>query len=217
MPASKTPIVRDLVAAVIFASVFTWLAVTSLQPQVPPIDLAIRNAIHAFSAPALTAAMRVVTNLGSWWFLLPFGLILVFQLSRENRRREAALLAVAVFGANILDQVMKLAFHRIRPDPFFGYDRPVTFSFPSGHAFVSCCFYLALAEILTPPEWPASRKAAAWLAACLVTAAIGLSRIYLGVHYPTDVAGGYAAALSWVCLVRAAHAQWWHPARRAIA
>jgi undecaprenyl-diphosphatase len=94
-----------------------------------------------------------------------------------------------------------LWFQRPRPDVFFG-PQPLNYSFPSGHALVSCCFYLALAEILVRDQWPRVRKLAVWTLAVLLTGAIGLSRVYLGVHYPTDVLGGYAAAIAWLSIVR---------------
>ena len=120
--------------------------------------------------------MKAVTNLGSGWFLWGFGLLVVFGLARAHRRREALLFAVAVLGAAVLDEAMKVMFHRPRPDPFFGYEKPITYSFPSGHAFVSYCFYLALAEVLVEPEWPRPRRLAVWLAAILLILTIGVSR-----------------------------------------
>ena len=110
-----------------------------------------------------------------------------------------------MLGANLLDEGMKLIFHRPRPTPWFEYPPPSTYSFPSGHSFVSFCFYLALAEILIRDEWPLGRRMAMWTGAGILTLAIGFSRAYLGVHYPTDVLAGYAAAIAWTTLIRIAH------------
>ena len=107
-------------------------------------------------------------------------------------------------------------FHRTRPEPWFGYPLPRTYSFPSGHAFVSFCFFLCLAEILIRDEWPITRKLTIWLVAVLCTFTIGLSRVYLGVHYPTDVLAGYAAAIMWTTLIRAAHHVWQGQEGRAV-
>ena len=104
---------------------------------------------------------------------------------------------------------MKLFFRRARPEPWFGYALPSTYSFPSGHAFVSFCFYLCLAEIVIRDEWPLARKVAIWTAAVACTMTIGLSRVYLGVHYPTDVLAGYVAGIAWTTLIRGAHHMWW--------
>ena len=112
---------------------------------------------------------------------------------------------IAVLGANILDEGMKLAFHRTRPVPWFDYPQPPSYSFPSGHSFVSFCFYFSLAEILIRDDWPSGRKVAIWAAAAAMTIAIGFSRAYLGVHYPTDVLAGFVAAIAWTTMIRIAH------------
>ena len=83
-----------------------------------------------------------------------------------------------------------------------------SYSFPSGHAFVSFCFFLCLAEILIGAEWRRAGKVAMWSAALGCTLTIGLSRVYLGVHYPTDVLAGYAAAIAWTTLIRVLHHVW---------
>ena len=102
--------------------------------------------------------------------------------------------AATVLGANLLSEALKLVFQRPRPESFFGFESPITYSFPSGHAMVSLVFYLALAEVLAPP----GRRPAARVAAAVLSLAVGFSRVYLGVHYPTDVAAGWAGAA--VCL-----------------
>jgi undecaprenyl-diphosphatase len=207
-----TPRRRDLAAAIIAVAVFIFLSMV-VRGTVPEVDLSIRGAVHSSASPILTEALRFLTNFGSGWVLWPCGTLVVAGLMRKGRRRDAALFAVAVLGADILDEAMKLLFHRPRPDAFFGYTQPLTYSFPSGHAFVSACFYITLAEVLVPREWPPSGRAAAWTAAIVATSAIGFSRVYLGVHYPTDVLAGYAGAIAWTSIVRAAHRQWWHSPR----
>jgi undecaprenyl-diphosphatase len=104
-------------------------------------------------------------------------------------------------GAVALENGLKYAFHRARPEPFFAM-APETYSFPSGHALFSTCFYGALAGLLAANVKGASLRAAIWVAAGMLVLAIGLSRVYLGVHYPTDVIGGYLVAISLVCFVR---------------
>jgi undecaprenyl-diphosphatase len=99
-------------------------------------------------------------------------------------------------GALVLDISLKHAFHRQRPTPFFG-PLPHTYSFPSGHAMFSVCFYGVLAGLVADRTNSRVIKICIWLLAVVLIAAIGLSRIYLGVHYPTDVLGGYLAAV-WV-------------------
>jgi undecaprenyl-diphosphatase len=168
-------------------------------------DLAVREGIHEHASVGLTYAMKALTNLGGAWVLWLLGAVVVAALIRDSRVREAALFVIAVMGAEVVNESMKLLFHRPRPEAYFGYPAPGSFSFPSGHSLVSYCFYLALAEILVNPEWHVSRKAAIWGGAVLLITMIGFSRIYLGVHYPTDVIGGYTAAVAWTAMLRAVH------------
>jgi undecaprenyl-diphosphatase len=111
-------------------------------------------------------------------------------------------------GAEALDQILKLLFNRPRPEPFFGLAAPITHSFPSGHAMVSCCFFGVLAVILAArgAPWAASRskRMAIFAVAAILVALMGFSRVYLGFHYPTDVLAGYAAAVVWLAVVRTA-------------
>jgi undecaprenyl-diphosphatase len=204
-------LVRDAAVAAAALSLFGWLAMVVLRGETMAFDAAVRNAVHSLASPGMTWTMRGITELGGGYFLWPLGALLVIRLAMSGRRRDAALLAVAVVGANAFGEAMKLVFRRPRPGSWFGYPQPVTYSFPSGHAFVSYCFYLALAAILIQEEWPLRTKFAAWTAALALTGLIGFSRVYLGVHYPTDVLAGYAAAIAWTAVIRAAHQIWWPP------
>jgi undecaprenyl-diphosphatase len=102
-------------------------------------------------------------------------------------------------GAIAIENGMKYSVRRIRPDAFFGID-PTTYSFPSGHSLLSLCFYLTIAVLIARHVPNAFGRVAVLTAAALLIAAIGLSRIYLGVHYPTDVIGGFLVAACWISL-----------------
>ena len=206
---------RDYVLAAIAALVFVWLSVIVPDAGPTAFDVSVRATIHGWANPAATAAMRVATQLGGVWFLFPLGALVVGALYQARRRRHAALFVLAVLGANLLDEGMKLIFRRERPIPWFEYPQPGSYSFPSGHSFVSLCFYFSLAEILIRAEWPLARKMAMWTAAAVLTLAIGFSRAYLGVHYPTDVLGGFTAAIAWTTVIRIAHHSFWQPGRAA--
>jgi undecaprenyl-diphosphatase len=181
---------------------FVWLAREVTQGDAMRLDTPIRNAVHARSSPPLTAMMRGVSLVGSEAGLVPLGAILVWWLVAAKRRRAAVVFAVAALGAEALDQIMKLLFNRPRPEPFFGLASPITHSFPSGHAMVSCCFFGVLAAILAAREPSRLRRMAIFAAAALLVAVMGFSRVYLGFHYPTDVLAGYAAAVVWLAVVR---------------
>jgi undecaprenyl-diphosphatase len=196
--------------AIAAALVFVGLANGVTRGTTLGFDQAVREAVHARASVTLTHVMEAITQLGGGWFLWPFGAIIVAVLLWERRREEAALFAVAVVGAEAINESLKLMFHRPRPEAYFGFPLPGTYSFPSGHSFLSFCFYLALAEIMIEPEWTAARQWVVWLGAVILVLLIGLSRVYVGVHYPTDVLAGYTAAIAWTALVRAAHHRWWN-------
>lgn len=196
------------IAAVAALLLFAWLANEVLEGTTLRFDSFVRDTVHSWASPTLTSAMRGITQLGSPEFLILMTVLLVWRLTSMGRKRAAILLTVGAVGAVLLDQVLKLSFHRLRPDAFFGYAEPLGYSFPSGHAITSCCFYGVAAAIITVRIQSPAKKALVWAGAALLAALIGFSRIYLGVHYPSDVIAGYAAAIVWVTTLRAAYGVW---------
>ena len=110
-------------------------------------------------------------------------------------------LSALLAGAVVLDNVLKYGFHRTRPVPFIGID-PVSYSFPSGHAIYATCFFGAAAIVLAAEFRDGLGRTAIGAASVLLITGIGLSRIYLGVHYPTDVLGGYLVGIFWISVSR---------------
>jgi undecaprenyl-diphosphatase len=194
---------RLALVTVLALILFVWLAREVTRGDAMRLDTPIRNAVHARSSPPLTGMMRGVSLIGSEVVLVPIGVILVWRLVAAKRRRAAVVFGVAALGAEALDQIMKLLFYRPRPEPFFGLASPITHSFPSGHAMVSCCFFGVLAMILAAREPSRARRISIFAAAAILVALMGFSRVYLGFHYPTDVLAGYAAAVVWLAVVRA--------------
>jgi undecaprenyl-diphosphatase len=195
-------------AALAAALFFALLAAMVMNGSTLWFDGSVRNAIHGWASPRLTQIVRGVTQLGSMPILLPLGVVLVWVFYRAGRPRAALLFAITTVGSQAFDQVLKFGFRRPRPEVFFGLAQPSTYSFPSGHSVSSCCFYGVLAAILTAMTMPRARKILIWAIATLLVLAIGFSRVYLGVHYPTDVLGGYAIAIVWVSIVRAGYEIW---------
>ena len=193
---------------------FAVLAQAVVQGRTMGFDLAVRSAIHNWATPRFTEAMSAVTWLGSMTILLPLGAVLVWRLYTVGRPRAAALLAITVLGAQAFDQALKFGFQRPRPQVFFGLAQPATYSFPSGHTVSSCCFYGVLAAVLAVGAVSPWRKTLIWTTATTIALAVGFSRVYLGVHYPTDVLGGYAVAVVWVAIVRAAYEIWLAKSRK---
>jgi undecaprenyl-diphosphatase len=195
--------------------VFAWLANQVVLGATINFDAAVRDGVHQWASPPLTYIMRGFTQLGSPAFLFCAGVVAVWRLTAAGRKRAALVFVIAAFGGEALDQVLKLAFHRPRPEVFFGLSEPFGYSFPSGHAITSACFYGSLAALLAPRAGTTARRALLWAWAAFMALAIGLSRIYLGVHYPSDVVAGYAAAVVWVATVRAGYWAWLRRLQRA--
>src|SRR5262249_48148929 len=164
--------------------------------QTMKFDLAVRARVHAYAFPEMTKIMIALSFLGGDGLI--FAVIVAFIAFLFFRWRRATLwLVITLVGALVLDLSLKYAFHRARPTPFFGA-LPRTYSFPSGHALFSFCFYGVLAGLWAGRVRSALQRILIWIAAGILVIGIGLSRIYLGVHYASDVIAGYLAAAVWV-------------------
>lgn len=191
-----------LAAAVGTIIFFGWLTSEVLEGETRRFDEVTRAAIHQLASPAMTTAMRGISFLGSTLFLFPATVAIVIWFALRKWGREAKLFAITMGGASLLNVSLKLAFKRPRPVPFFDLFPPESYSFPSGHALTSACFFGALAAILTARITSRRNRIVVWIVATLMFLLIGFSRIYLGVHYTTDVIAGFAAALIWILVVR---------------
>lgn len=179
---------------------FGWLAEEVMEGDTVQFDATIRTAVHNHAAPLLTSIMQGFSFLGSVGWVASFCVLVICACLYFKRRRMATFLAIAMVGATTLDSVLKLAFHRLRPVAYYGVS-PRSYSFPSGHALGSLCFYGILAAVLSDRMTSRKQKFLIWLTAALLVASIGFSRIYLGVHYPSDVIAGYLAGAVWVTAV----------------
>jgi undecaprenyl-diphosphatase len=177
--------------------VFGWLAEEVLEGDTQQFDAFVRAAVHQLATPGLTRLMQVFSFLGSVAAVTTMSLVVVCVSLYFRHARTAALMAITMLGVAALDVALKHAFHRPRPVAFFGAT-PSSYSFPSGHALGSLCFYGILAAILAARARGRGAKFCVCMAAVVLVGMIGFSRIYLGVHYPSDVIAGYCAAIVWV-------------------
>ena len=184
-----------IAATALFA--FGWLADEMLEGDTQKFDELVRTAVHQHSAPWLTWLMQGFSFLGSVAVVTTLCVFATAAFLYYRQARMAALLASTMAGMAVLDVTLKLAFHRPRPVAYFG-PTPTTYSFPSGHAMGSVCFYGVLAAILAARAHGRAAKWRIWTGAVLLIGMIGYSRIYLGVHYPSDVIAGYCAGAVWV-------------------
>jgi undecaprenyl-diphosphatase len=189
-----------LLVAVTALFVFGWLSEEMLEGDTQKLDMFVRTSVHQHSTPGLTRLMQAFSFLGSVATVSSLCLVILATLLYFRRMRMAALLGITMIGMVALDEALKLAFHRPRPEAFFG-PTPTSYSFPSGHAFGALCFYGVLAAILAPRVRGRIVKWAIWSAAVFLITMVGFSRIYLGVHYPSDVIAGYAAGAVWVAAI----------------
>jgi len=159
------------------------------------------------AAPGLTAWVERVTFFASAPFLTAAGTAVPGILAWQKRRREALEIFLAVLGSTVLNQLLKTHFHRSRPETAL-LPQP-GLSFPSGHSMIGVALYGCAAWLL----WQHGRHP--WWSLVLLAwaAVIGLSRIYLHVHYATDVLAGFAAGLVWLILLRMALRLWWRQKR----
>jgi undecaprenyl-diphosphatase len=194
-------LILALVIAILLAVGLGWLATEVIEGDTMRFDLDARNTIHAHATPALTTAMIVVSVIGEAYVMFPLTVVIVAAFWHLGHKYRAALFAIAMSGALAIDVPLKLAFRRERPNASFYYPLPRSYSFPSGHALFSIVFFGTLAALISPGLHAKWKKAILWAAAAFLAAVIGFSRVYLGVHYPTDVIAGYAAALVWVLAV----------------
>ena len=144
--------------------------------------------------------MRDVTALGSSLVLTFLTLASAGYLWLQGRGRAALLLLAAILGGFALSHGLKIGFDRPRPDLVAHGARVYTASFPSGHAMQSAITYLTLGALLARMQPKQRLKLYIIALASLLTAAVGFSRVYLGVHWPTDVLAGWAVGSAWALL-----------------
>ena len=180
---------------------FGWLAEEVHEHEAIRFDKQVRNALHAVASPPLTLFLRIVSNANGPVAMLVYTLAAAGLFLWRGHRTSAILVAVTMAGGVCLDGVLKLAFHRPRPAPYFGLPTPSTFSFPSGHSLMSLCFYGVTAYLVSVHIRSPRLRLWLRLAGALMVLLVGASRIYLGVHYPSDVVAGFAAGLVWLTAI----------------
>jgi len=194
------------VAALALAGVFVKVAVEMREGETSGFDNAILNAFRNPAAPStpigppwLYEATRDVTSLGSYAVLGILVVLVVVYLLLARKRFEAIYLSVAVVSGVLFSSALKVGFNRPRPTID---NAPEVFSasFPSGHATMSAVVFLTLGAILAAHEPQRPLRSLFVGAAIVLTLIVGVSRVYLGVHYPTDVIAGWCLGTTWAIL-----------------
>ena len=162
-------------------------------------DTPILRFAHDMASSGFDRVFVAMSALGYLYGVIPFDIVLVLALALRRRYREGVFAAIAIVGSALLNIAAKQSFARVRPDLWQSIAPETSFSFPSGHAMGS----MTLAWVLVLLCWyPRSPWGWRWrwpvtIAASLFVLAVGLSRVYLGVHYPSDILAGWAAASVW--------------------
>ncbi len=186
-----------LLLSVLALWAFAGLADNIWEGESFAFDSQVIGAVHGVASSALTTIMMGVTMLGDWRVLTALGVIFGIVWWRRGHRSRVVMLVLAYLGGAGLDQLLKLIFHRMRPETAGSVITVQGYSFPSGHAMMSLCFYGMLIYLLVHERSHVVRVLGL-IGAIVLISLIGLSRIYLGVHYPSDIVGGFTAGFVWL-------------------
>ena len=191
-------LVTGLVAITVATAVFAQIAEAMMEGQTQAFDESVLRWMGTNGAPWLDVAALEVTALGARVVVYMVVLVASAFLWHSRHHYSAGLLWVAVLGSGIVNSALKLSFNRPRPNVFPWRTEHVGLaSFPSGHAMTSIVVYGTLAFLiarLTPRAW---MRRMVWGLAAVVIVLVGLSRLYLGVHYPSDVIAGFIIGGAW--------------------
>jgi undecaprenyl-diphosphatase len=179
---------------------FSLISLFISDHKINSFDRTVMAKIQGLESPALTSVMKLLTFIGSTPFVIVLTLCLIFFLYKVlHHRLELILLIGALIGTGVLNEILKHVFHRTRPH-LHRLIEVTGYSFPSGHAMSAFTVYVILSFLLwrhIPSKWGRSLLI---IFSVVMILGIGISRIYLGVHYPSDIIGGYLASGFWLAV-----------------
>ena len=138
-----------------------------------------------------------MSKLGYLWGVLPLDILIAGWLVYRRRFRDGLFFGLSVVGSLILNLAAKNHFARVRPELWLSLTPETTYSFPSGHAMGSITLGVAVILLCWNTRW----RWLALIASVAFVFMVGVSRIYLGVHYPSDILAGWTAGAAWVLLM----------------
>ena len=197
-------LVRVVVGFALAAAVLAalgWLVTGPYKGVVAGFDSNIRYTMRQIQSPMWTSVLLTVTKLGSTWGLVIIGSIAGIAFILLRWFRPLVLFVIVMAGQAALHHGFKWLFARPRPPALINYPLAENFSFPSGHAIAALCLYGAIAWLVATRYENAAAKAGIAIFAAILILLIGLSRVYIGVHYPTDVVAGLIGAAVWTAAV----------------
>jgi undecaprenyl-diphosphatase len=185
---------RTLAAfAVAFASALAFVRIARevVEGETSEIDQTVELAVHSHATPLLDHVMRAFTFMGSPFAVIPLAAIIIVWAVRKKETRAAVAFLIVLVMTEALNVMLKHTFERARPTLFQEIATLHSYSFPSGHAMAAAAIYgmmgVVIARLAPAHRWPLV------LGLPILILTIGASRIYLGVHWPSDVLAGFAA------------------------
>ncbi len=153
-------------------------------------DVIILEILHKNHNPILFAIMKLISFIGSAYFMIPAMIIAIIYTIIKKNYYVSKLLVLSTLGSYIVNFLLKMIFQRGRPLGYFLVDQG-GLSYPSGHSMVTMTFYMTLAYIFGKITKKKENKKWVYLFSYIMITLMGISRLYLGVHWPTDIIGGY--------------------------
>lgn len=203
------PLAIGTTGGVVMASLAFWFfkeqAVHVVEGTADRYDSAIMDAIHRIDNPTMHRVMHATTQLGSHAAIGTAAGITALAMIRRGRKHDAWTVVLSTGGAMVINTVLKNVFQRQRPIEMARRIKlPSSHSFPSGHSLLAAATYPIVAHHLVENHSVATQAVVHSIAG-LAILSVGFSRVYFGVHFPSDVLGGFAAGFGWLGLTSLSH------------
>jgi undecaprenyl-diphosphatase len=196
----KTQLLIAFIISLVSLLAFSVMALLVRRNTIVFFDSSIISYVQGLEAPWLTTIMRFFTFIGDTIPVIILTLVSLLLLYKVlNHRAELVLFLAVMLGANILFLTLKSFFHRARPD-LHRLAEATNYSFPSGHATMAFALYGVLTFLLWRHINTPFKRTIHIIVSSIVILSIGISRIYLGVHYPSDILAGYFISAFWLTL-----------------
>ena len=186
----------SFMAVTVLVAGFVHLTDEVIEGSTLHLDQAVLLGIHQVHSPWLDALVASTTDIGGLIGVVILTLLAVGLLCLARKYRAVVQLLIGVGGAGLMNVLLKNMFERARPDLWQWLVHESSYSFPSGHAMASSALAMSVVLILWHTRW----RWGAVAAAALYTVYVGLTRLYLGVHYPSDISAAWIISAAWVVL-----------------
>ena len=203
------PLAIGTTGGVALAAVAFWFfkqqAENVVEGKADRYDMMVFDVVHKIDNPAMHSFMETITQLGSHVVIGTAAGITALAMMRDGRRADAWTVIVSTGGAMAINTILKNIFQRQRPQELSRrIALPKSHSFPSGHSLLAAATYPIVAHHLVQRQ-SVGVQAAVHAMAALTILTVGFSRVYFGVHFPSDVLGGFAAGFGWLGLTSLSH------------